>query len=332
MENKNTIIKKLLQDSPHAMQDLHQVFGFDFCKPFKILQFTGSYTVNQIRKKVIEAGLTPEYSKIVILTKEGKENYYHSYYYYVVEIRNYIDYKIDFKFPYHGKISLDTFYAKKCFEDLRKSKTAETIILAQNTQYIKIPEKYKPDYSYLNRFKFINADYTFITSQNKRIVNRVNVQLLDRKGEQCSREIIGQIIYSGNYYEEDVHQIIDKSGYFIDIRRKDLKQKAAALRKEREKAAYMASQDDAAKIKELQDAVEKTKKVIAAKLLNSNSYVEMKKVKNSLEIFHGLSGAIMDFERFINACNNKQFASIKHRDIAYNNIIKELAEAEEAIA
>ena len=54
MENKNTIIKKLLQDSPHAMQDLHQVFGFDFCKPFKILQFTGSYTVNQIRKKDLE--------------------------------------------------------------------------------------------------------------------------------------------------------------------------------------------------------------------------------------------------------------------------------------
>ena len=331
MENKNIIIKKLLQDSPHAMQDLHQVFGFDFCKPFKILQFNGSYTVNQIKKAVLAEGMVPDNGIIVILTKEGKANYCWSYHYNVIKLEN-NGYEIDFRFPYHKTGRLDNFCCKKYFEDLRKSKTAETIIIAQNIQYIKIPAEYKPDYNGLKRYKYVKAGYTYISSQNKKAVNSIEFKRLDGKGEKLERGIIGRIIYSGNYYEEDVHQIIDKSGYFVDIRRRDLKQKAAALRKEREKAAYMASQDDAAKIKELQDAVEKTKKVIAAKLLNSNSYEEMKKVRKALEIFHGLAGAVMDFEKFINNCNEKKFSSIKSRDAAYNNIIKELAEAEEAIA
>ena len=69
MKNNNRY-GNLLAVNNRSLQDLHCVLGFDFCKPFDVLQINEKYTVKKIEKAALNIGHNSKTSKIALCTRD----------------------------------------------------------------------------------------------------------------------------------------------------------------------------------------------------------------------------------------------------------------------
>lgn len=310
---KNEAMKTLIQDNKHAMQDLHTVFGFDFCAEFDAWKIDGAYTVRKIEREAEKRGYTTGNSVIAVCTRSERIR---NRWYHLVTVEPGGGVCIEHKTPYHSDGQrLDYFFTKTDFNDNRKAADAETVVIVQKRDNLKrpTPRKINP----FGRYKLLN--FTFYHTNGKRYVDEIKLQELDGSKATLTYEIIGQWFNGSKKYPETIEQVIDSAGYLLNARRDDLKSRAAALKAEREKAAYNAT-DNASKIAELSGLIAERKRAIVKALEDANTAEELFAVYDSLSNWKGLLHVVSNFECLVRDDSNKEFKSVEQFTRAYNEI------------
>lgn len=325
-KNKNEV----LSECPLSLRALHDVFGYDFCKPYDIIKISGNYTVNRINKEAAALGYSVGAEIVVLTNDESKNGNDWGNALKAVQIMG-DDFNIEFsrRFPwYSGRRSLDTFYSKGSFNELRKKLSAVAYVFVQERELMKLPAVPKREIlsvtDLTERFNVGDVEY-FYTRDNKRYVGGVEIARREGKGEKLKYKtgpFIGE-------YLHDISEIFDKSGYCVRERRIDLKRRAKALRAEREKAAYIKT-DDASKIEELRGLIEQRKAEIAKQLIAAKTSKEMEAVEKAVAWYKGLGGYMASFERFERNTLDKTYSSIAESERAYNAIKAALTGSSEA--
>lgn len=116
--------KELLSCRKNALRYIHEAFGYDFKKPYKITGFLGKFTAKSIEKATgTNTGILLIYARkemCVCVMNKGK--------FYVKDLPRIYDY-------------IDTFYSQNDFETVRKSGNTAIYFILQDKQYIGKPKQ-----------------------------------------------------------------------------------------------------------------------------------------------------------------------------------------------
>lgn len=324
-ENK----KKLLDLSRKAMRGLHDLFGYDFCKPHEILYLDGKFTVKQVNKLAASAGYGAK-SEIVLLTRnKAREGCYDGGLHVVRIVGEGFEVEFSRRIPYYGNRGepFKCFYRKGNFDNMRKSVLNETWIILQAREFLRLPpQEIKLDLT--ERFRIGKVDMSRYNGES--YVNRVELFRRDGKGERMKYETHGKYLWEGMWKPASVYDIFDKSGWYLRARREDLKRRADFLRADRKKAAYL-NIDNTGKVEELQALIDRRKRELAAQLLTATTEKEINAIYNALG-WRGLYGIVRDFEFFREKTESRKFSSIEESDRAYNAIKEKLEQRKEEAA
>ncbi|MBP3573848.1 MAG: hypothetical protein J6J71_04490 [Prevotella sp.] len=313
----NATIKKLLKRNRGIFRTLHNVWGFDFEKPFNTYHINGNFTVNQILKLSHEKHT--QNVKILLLTCDASHNWRKDLHAVTVDHLGKID--IDFKIPWEtGGRAIDTFYRKSDFEETRKSKTAETFIIFQDREYLIDTIKKPRDLS--KRYKYIPMEHgeKMGDGHGSSWYYRIKLKTLDENGATFEYYFDALARYNG-YKTKNIFDIIDKSGYLLTIKREDLKRRAKALKAQREKDAYNKT-ENGAKVEELARAIETAKKEILKSLEEAKTSTDIDRIGK--KIYFDFSRILRAFERYKERTEAKTYNSISEAENAFNNIIADL--------
>lgn len=321
---KNAMVNNLLKIAPNALRDLHDVLGMDFCAPYGVEYTRGNYTVNKVAKMAAMNGYGPG-DLLVILTRNANKCWY-SQTFKLVTVEDDGKIEIDYRIPYRaGGGGLDTYFRKGDFESDRKSEKAESYILWQRREYLKIPDKKSIDKT--ARYKLIKADYWYANADYK-YIHRLTLKQIGEQGKQLSYKIDRYSVDNCKRIPETESDVIDKSGYFVDERRAELKHRVAEIRAEREKAAFNAT-DNADKVTDIANRIAARKAELIQQLTDANTSAELDKVGQKLIKFRGLAWTMYEFEVFRERVANKTFKSISDCDYDYHYILARLEKSEE---
>lgn len=309
----------------YGMKSLHDVFGFDFCAPFEVVELNGRFTLGKLEKQLKEAGHTAETSVIAVCIADSASSYRNYYHLATVEKGGKIN--VEYRPPHYWSRGakngdcLDWFCRKSDFEAVRKSDGCSAFVFAQRKELLRIPKQYKVDFE--KRYSVTGC--RFLTyDHGARAVSNVTLKRLDGGGETVEFERIGRTFYRGEHYPKTLEDLIDKSGYFVEWRRKDLQRRAAALRAEREKAAFLAT-DNAEKLNALEVMIREKKKALVAALEKAETSDELDAVYQSLKPYGGgFASVVRDFERVREKDEKKSFASVKAFENEYSRIVSAL--------
>jgi hypothetical protein len=129
--------KELLLSRKKALTYIHDAYGYDFTKPYKVTGFLGGFTANSIGKATgSDMGILLIYSKgemKVCVLDSGK--------FYAKDLRRMYDHDID------------TFYGQGDFEAERKSGSTAVYLIQQEKQYIGKPKSEESKYYYSQQRK-----------------------------------------------------------------------------------------------------------------------------------------------------------------------------------
>lgn len=117
--------KELLQSNKKALAYIHDVYGYDFTKPYKVTGFLGKFTAKSMEKATgSDTGILLVYSKRTMKVCEMNGGKFCA-----KDLRNKYDYDID------------TFYGQGDFEAERKSGNTAVYFVQQEKQYIRKPKR-----------------------------------------------------------------------------------------------------------------------------------------------------------------------------------------------
>lgn len=122
--------KELLQSNKNSLKYLHDVYGYDFTKPYKVTGFLGRFTAKSIEKATGSG-------KGILLVCERDDTK-------VCEMSNGRFYANDLRRIY--KYDIDTFYGQGDFEEARKSGNLAVYVIQQEKQYIGNPKPEERSY------------------------------------------------------------------------------------------------------------------------------------------------------------------------------------------
>ena len=125
--------KELLSSRKSALKYIHDVYGYDFTKPYKVTGFLGKFTAKSIEKETgSDTGILLVYSKKEMKVCELNQGKFDA-----KDLRRIYNYNID------------TFYGQGDFETERKSGTTAVYVIQQDKQYIGKPKpEERRSYSY----------------------------------------------------------------------------------------------------------------------------------------------------------------------------------------
>ena len=206
--NVNTLLKK----NSSTFRLLHFYCGYDFEKPFEIINGKGKFTartIEQLIKKYIHDYCSDTYSCFMIITETSpyrKESIHGCLYNYIrgfIQLKGSLN-KTGREYVSHG---IDNYYSIKDFENTRKNCVDEYFIVIQQNDFI------------LTRLKAVEFDFT---------------ERIDRIEDYND-------IVQGNYksYFKNggkASEDFDKSGYYLITNRNNYAARVKALKAEREKA------------------------------------------------------------------------------------------------
>jgi len=287
-------------------KDIHKRLGVDFEKPFDLIEFDSEFTINKLKKAAAARGYETNNSLVLALIDDP----FWSGRFQAVRITN-KGYDID---PLDGYTSgVDHFHTKSDFEEKRKGgRLNGGYILCQKKEYL-LPVKkhsfrwheYEPTTT--DRYKF------------KRFRHQQHVELMrtDNNGE-----IFELTIYNG-INADNYNEYIDKSGYYIEGVRQDLKQRLKQYKANKKKSEYLAV-DFSAKIEALKQLIDAKKTVLVFEFSQAKTAEQIEKIRDKMG-YHGLWGAMRDFERMIEMTNEKSYSSIESFENNYRTITDVLA-------
>lgn len=302
----NTLTQELREAKKDIFKALYFGFGFDFEKDFNIIKLTGSFTHNKIKKAI---GKDFENSNVCLVINNVK--YRENYNYFVPVYISNFGLSLINRIPWN--IRHDSFYSVGIFEDVRKhDENINVYVIWQSKNYT-----VKPVIHELNK--------------KDRLTYVSHIKLGEYKG---SREGISTItvkdrltgckhdIKISSFESNNVNYFIDKSGYFLQEKRNDLKQAAKALRAERLKNSVDCV-DFSEDIETIKKCFQVAKNTILTMFNTSNNYETLSKVSIKLRKLEWIA---LDIEKFVNAVNNKSFSSVDRANDLKESIFNKLAE------
>lgn len=306
-----TITKELLSENNKAFQFLHTANGFDFEKDYFIAKLEGRFTYNMVKKALAE-NMAGDYTAALLLKKESTSSYNNLYYIGLDMAAGKFE-PLRNAFPY-WEYKIDYFFGKGDFEETRKNKTDHIYIIAQKNEYLTAPKE-KAGFDYSQRFRYIPSEWgeKCGDGHGNTYINKITVMLLDGSAKQVEYKASRQ-------YDKErpaaVSDVIDKSGYLLIERRRDLKRRAAALRAEREKAAALAA-DFSEKEKEIKAGIDNAKLHLAEMALTVENDDDAKALDKAADSFRWL---MFYYNRHNEKAVNKQFSSVAAIENSLNDL------------
>lgn len=296
----NEASKAIYNMNPAIFRGLHIKMGFDFEKPITIKPIKAPFTVNKAWKAVEPAN--PYTNTAVIIMRDSQPNHY-NHTPRVIPITadgirddfhdmSYSQYDRD----HHYNNVFDYICRKGDFNDLRKLDTCEAFIIVQHDNFIQKPATRETDW----------------TQRQPHM-------------KPGTHNIPCRFYYAGH----KPTMTIDKSNYRVDIRREDLKRRAAKLRSEREKAAAdLATRNTAAdRMSAITEHFNAAKRRIidAISAATPTDTAHIDSINNAIDKYStGIKWIVFDIERFNeNAIGNK-YSSPEKYNAAFNGIISRL--------
>lgn len=304
-------VRVLLSERPHALQILRACYWFNFESPFYAQLLHGSFTVGQL-EKIARARVGGSDAFAVVLVRDGARAHIGC---------SWSDFKIvslpgggrfDIEFPHDAiykyntgreRAGLDYFFRKSDFNDVRKLATAEAFLIVQRADYMGASEKLAPAAS--DRFYAVSDSYEtkiYTSAANSaRVVRRVKVR------------------------DVRPNDVIDKSGYLLQDRRADLRRRAAALRADRQRAAFLGH-DWSGEVEKLADMVISYREKCLQTINAAASYAD---IKEALKMFNsyssGLEWIMYEFETFVERVRDGKYTSFERCRADYEKLFNKLS-------
>ena len=296
----NNYTKELLTENKKALRFLHGAKRFDFEKDYFITKLEGRFTYNSVTK-IIRENITGEYEAMILI--KPMEYGYKKDLHFTFVGNGKFEVSERVSAPYYYNI--DSFYGVGDFEETRKHKTDHYYIIAQKAEYLAAPKENKGlDLS--QRFRYIPSQWGERCGDGRgnTYIGKINLMLLD--GSATKTEYSPYYQYCQETRSNNLHDIIDKSGYLVIERRRKWQNAANALRREREKAAAMAA-DFTEKENAIRAGIENAKMHIAETVLTATTAEDAKNMEKAVS---NLRWLIFYFDRHTGYMQNKQYSSI----------------------
>lgn len=323
----NEIFKKLLAVDNTAPRVLHAIFGLDLKKDFHIFAIPSRFTAKQILKEATAAGYDPQSSIIAVLTQPNAD-YIFADRLYLATLNESEKFDIDYRraIPYevNGKrTKLDDYFTRGDFENIRKD-NEQSFIICQKRADLAPKNEHPADLS--ARFRVESFRRWHYQNSTVSYIGEIETRRTDDNGRKYIYNRRGNVIFRGRNEYRDISELIDKSGYIVDKKREELKERAEALRAERAKAAYTET-NNAAEVAELRARFEAKKAELISKLAAAETAPEFKAIIDKLWKYDGIAGIFGDLERLEARESAKEFSSLE----AFNRASEKIAAALAAI-
>lgn len=313
------IKKELLKQEKNTLKVLNGLFGYDFQKEYNLYKHDGKFTINSLIKKY---DLDLKNNKVIILINDANCEYRKNKLFLVeLEKNNKVNTEIRICESGLYSTNIDNFYAKYQFEEIRKKENIVTYIISQNIN--NLGGKYKrPAIDFDKRYKLISVNYhEFKNDYNKfsdESIDRINILDFSKENTYSNKmEYTTRLYYKENRIT-GIENVIDKSGYIVHKKRKDLEAKAKELRIEREKSEFLKA-DYTNELKRVRNIKEKLKSKIIEAYSNNNFTSDFfRKIKCIEFDIHWL---LIDIEVFERGINKRKFNSIESVNIKFERII-----------
>ena len=160
-------------------------------------------------------------------------------------------------------------------------------------------------FDYSQRFRYIPNKWgeTCSDGHGKTWINKLSLMLLDGSAKQIEYKT-GAPAWGD--HPETVGDVIDKSGYLILERRRELKRRAIALRAERAKAAAMAA-DFSERETAIKSGIDNAKLHIAEMVLSVETEEDARALDKTVDKFRWL---VWDYSHYTEKAAKKAFPSI----------------------
>ncbi len=299
-------IKELKQDNKNALRYLHDCFGFDFQKPVTIIKQDGKFTANYVSiylSKVITP-FFPEDYEIVLLIRHY----------------NYCDQldklhavtcdgdRFSVDVPRGYKYDVDTFYNKRVFEDVRKTRTAYYYIIAQKKKHLCSDRSVKIDYT--ERFDYFPDRYEqYCDGKGNTYFGRIHIAHKNTNAERFE--------YNTRYKNlKELSDIIDKSGYLVCEYRSELNRRVCNYKNKKRKNEFLAT-DYSGTVKEIDGMFENLKVEIANTVKNIKTYSQARSVESAVDNF---AWGLSYFTTYRKRITEKEYDSKQSAENAEQNI------------
>ncbi len=302
---------------PKVLFDLVHI---DYNKPFSVFEISGPFTINQVDKVIHEAGYSARGAMVVLLIEDPWRGYNGTRY----NIATYsggttvnIDYKP--RWSRTGGGYIDNYYRKADFEKQRKNDEAHGFIIIQDKKDLAPVKVVKPDFT--GRFKLVKVNKWVYKNGGPDYIGSLELITKDAAGQKAE---FRPVYYRGHEITSP-DEVIDKSGYIVNTKRVDLKNRAEALREARAKAAYQLT-ENAAELAKILEAIQAKKAAIIKELENAATAEALENVGKKLNRWKGLPDIMSHYENLVIHDKNKDYASIDSYKKAVNRINEALAE------
>jgi len=308
--------KALLSANKKALAFLHHACGFDFQKDYFIFHGVGRFTFNSVNKIVSEN--VSGSCKIALLIKGGKS----------------WNNNLNFVTLGHGKFKptrhdnikywnydVDYFFSIGSFEEARKNNTEDYFIIAQKMEYLSAP-KPETNIDLSQRFKYIPKPYEKAgDGHGKTWISNITLRFTNGSTKDFEYKPF-ENRYSKEEVTDNVNEIIDKSGYLIIERHRELKHLAHRLRAERaQTAASMA--DYTEKEDAIYKGIEDAKKRLSNKILAVSSYEGIDAIETAIR---KLRWCFFDMELHEKDRAGNRYSSIEGIESRLSNVENKLKE------
>lgn len=274
-------LKNLLSYDRKALSLCNRKCGMDFCKPFEIIEGRGKFTFNSIMKIIKQYA---ESNCEAVMFLENKNKYradYQKLFY--VEITDCDFESVDTMRGIFDYRFIDDFWRKSDFEKARKNSEAHWFIVMQKREYLTNRKTYIADLNVDRvRYKGYGNCYTLMFDKRK------------------------EITYHAAFYGKAPSgaEILDKSGYIRWENVMNYKDKAKALKAERDKAKANVF-DCTKETDNIGISIADIRKRISEAVLSGKSAM------NIGDIMRKLGWLESDYRKHCNKIRDKEFQSVE---------------------
>lgn len=226
--------KMLLTENPKALQYLHSVYGFDFEAPHFIGTIPGRFT-HKIVTDMIRANIGPEYTAAILVKPVRKWSHREKLHHVAVGASRFT--LPDRRTCKMWKFHIDEFLSVGCFENTRKHETERVYIIAQKPEYLRTPKRgivVTSDTRYRIDSEHYRGGITKTTDRNgNQYISELMLKTTDGKRETVEFDPWG-LHFAFERRSDDINDYIDKSGYILQFRRRELHRRARTLKAQHE--------------------------------------------------------------------------------------------------
>lgn len=324
----NTITNELKAKDKNIFRALNQCYGFNFENDFTLVKLETPVTIGKALKAIYAEHPTPSKysvnaggSRVVVLLIPS--NRWNNDKIKAVQIygTGASDFEVEHcKRWFDFKTILDYYFRKGDFNEDRKNAEAVYIIAQKNADLARVYKKYEADFNDINaRFILKRANKT---TKNWRRENEFDfISSLDLLTVENNKKADYGVIYRQGHEPQNVNDIIDKSGYIVNVKRSNLQNKAEELRKERAANKYKAT-DNSAIIAGVLERADRLKQSLVEMLANAKTSEEIRDCGNLIKYYDGLEGIFGKCERLATMDAKKEFRSIA----SFNEYVNQINE------